>query len=87
MSNKPQSKKVVAEFVSDVHVLGCPFCGDRPALYPVDPSKEGDAFGQVRCENDACPAQPCVNDGEDCADTRGSTKYIKAAVDLWNRRK
>lgn len=64
----------------------CPFCGMLPELHPKRPEIEGNAWGQVRCENDDCPAQPVVNDGEDVADDRGTEKYIAAAIRLWNQR-
>jgi hypothetical protein len=64
----------------------CPFCGELPAVYPIDPSKEGNAWGSVRCENAECPAQPSVDDGEAVADNRGSAAYKQAAILRWNRR-
>lgn len=64
----------------------CPFCGAPPEIYPKRPGIEGNAFGQVHCENDACPAQPCVNDDEDVADDRGSDAYKAIAIERWNRR-
>jgi hypothetical protein len=67
-------------------LLPCPFCGETPEVYPRRPEIEGDAFGQVRCENDDCQAKPVVNDGEDCADDRGSDLYKLAAIKRWNRR-
>ena len=64
----------------------CPFCGHAPTVYPLKPELEGNAFGQVRCSNDDCPAKPCVNDGEDDADERGSDAYKAAAIKIWNTR-
>lgn len=66
--------------------LPCPFCGKLPEVYPKDPSREGNAFGQVRCENDRCQAQPVVNDGALSADERGSAAYKRLAIRRWNRR-
>lgn len=76
---------------SDMHTeliarLPCPFCGKPPKVYPVRPDVEGNAFGQVRCENDKCPAQPCVNDDEGVADNRGPTAYKNIAIARWNKR-
>lgn len=64
----------------------CPFCGAIPITGPAEPEKQGDAWGFVACQNDACPAQPIVQDGEDIADMRGSAEYIAAAVRRWNSR-
>lgn len=69
-----------------VRPLPCPFCGATPVVYPKNPKREGDAFGQVRCENDNCAANPCVNDREDICDSRGSDLYKAAAIQLWNTR-
>lgn len=68
----------------------CPFCGNMPNVYPhpedVASYHMGNAFGSVECANDDCPAQPCVQDGEDSADDRGSELYKQAAIKRWNRR-
>ena len=64
----------------------CPFCGKQPQTYPKDPRREGDAFGQVRCENRRCSANPVVNDGAIQSDERGSEKYVAAAIRRWNKR-
>ncbi len=66
--------------------LGCPFCGTAPVVYPKNPEREGNAFGQVRCETDDCPGQPVVNDGADVCDERGSDAYKALAVTRWNTR-
>lgn len=66
--------------------LPCPFCGWPPAVLPLRPKKEGNAWGAVECVNDDCPAKPRVEDGEDVADERGSDAYKAAAVTRWNRR-
>lgn len=62
----------------------CPFCGTVPSVYPKRPEIEGDGFGHVRCENDDCPAQPCVNAYTSGPDTLEAHKA--AAIALWNRR-
>ena len=67
-------------------LLPCPFCGEQPEVYPKRPEIEGDAFGQVRCENEACPANPVVNDGCDVSDYRGSDAYKTLAITAWNTR-
>lgn len=64
----------------------CPFCGEKPRVYPIRPAIEGNAFGMVACINDECPAQPKVEDGENCCDDRGSGAYKDAAIKRWNRR-
>lgn len=66
--------------------LGCPWCGEAPEVYPKNWRVEGNAFGQVRCENDDCPAQPVVNDCEGVCDERGSEAYKQAAIRKWNTR-
>lgn len=67
--------------------LPCPFCGQPPEVYPKNPEREGNAFGQVRCENLRCPATPCVNDGAMTCDERGSAAYKQLAIKRWNRRR
>lgn len=64
----------------------CPFCGGNPSLSPQNPDVEGDAWGEVSCENDKCYANPRVDDGQDCADSRGSGAYIDCAIRRWNKR-
>lgn len=64
----------------------CPFCGKQPDVYPKRPEIEGNAFGQVRCENWRCPANPVVNDGALSCDERGPEAYRQAAIRRWNRR-
>ncbi len=66
--------------------LPCPFCGEMPTIYPLDPKKDGNAWGSVRCVNADCPAQPTVEDGEEVSDERGSDAYKQAAIIRWNRR-
>lgn len=66
--------------------LPCPFCGSMPEVYPKRPEIEGNAFGQVRCENQRCAASPCVNDNTKIADERGPEKYKQAAIRRWNKR-
>jgi hypothetical protein len=70
-----------------MEALPCPFCGTAPQIYPKRPEREGNAFGQVRCEYQRCPANPCVNDGALSSDERGSDAYKRLAIKRWNRRK
>lgn len=71
---------------SYIHPLPCPFCGSAPDVFPKDPKREGNAFGQVRCSNNDCPAKPCVNDDVDVCDERGPDAYKAAAIRVWNTR-
>jgi hypothetical protein len=66
--------------------LPCPFCGSQPELFPKNPKRDGNAWGEVRCVNEECPAQPKVSDGELLADDRGTALYQSAAVARWNQR-
>lgn len=69
-----------------VKALPCPFCGKAPSLYPKDPKREGDAWGEVRCDNGHCAAQPAVSDGTKISDERGTDAYQRAAIKRWNKR-
>lgn len=64
----------------------CPFCGEPPAVLPVDPKTEGNAWGAVACQNSKCPCQPPPNvrDGEAVSDERGPDEYKRVAVRRWN---
>lgn len=64
----------------------CPFCGKSPRVEPRDPDREGNAWGQVRCVNARCHAQPSVLDGCTVADERGTGAYKDLAIRKWNRR-
>jgi transcription elongation factor Elf1 len=66
--------------------LGCPFCGEQPELAPLNPVREGNAWGMVLCTNADCPADVSVRDGIDVCDERGSDAYKAAAIKLWNKR-
>lgn len=57
-----------------------------PKLAPQNPDLEGDAWGEVYCDNDLCAAQPSVRDGEDVSDMRGPAAYIDCAIQRWNKR-
>jgi hypothetical protein len=76
-----------------VKLLSCPFCGKLPSLFPTDPAREGNAWGEVRCVNERCVTFDSqyghgvsVDDGSTIADERGTAKYIAGAVRRWNRR-
>ena len=79
MKIKPQQKPTLTP-------IGCPFCGEAPSLSPDNPDLDGNAWGEVACLNDDCPATPSVTDGESISDDRGSGAYIDAAIRLWNKR-
>ena len=66
--------------------LPCPFCGKLPVIGPTRPMLYGDAWGEVRCRNARCPAQPYVLDGASVADDRGSGAYKDLAIARWNKR-
>jgi len=66
--------------------LPCPFCGTKPKTGPVDPEREGDAWGVVYCNSTRCAASPTVSDGQGCADQRGTGAYIDCAIRRWNKR-
>ncbi len=36
----------------------CPFCGKQPTVFPIDPKREGNAWGAVGCINEDCPTYP-----------------------------
>jgi len=63
-----------------IALLGCPFCGKAPWVFPIDPKAEGDAWTQIRCFNGRCPVQPSV--------TRYSEKaHFRNAAKAWNTRR
>ena len=66
--------------------LPCPFCGELPTILPVNPKKEGNAWGAVQCMNEDCQARPFVDDGESWSDDRGSNAYKESAIKRWNKR-
>lgn len=66
--------------------LPCPFCGTVPQVGPTDPDNDGNAWGYVQCESILCAVNPSVEDGETCADERGSGAYIDIAIARWNKR-
>ena len=57
-----------------------------PIIRPQDPKKQGSAWGEVRCIQTDCPAQPRVRDGETVSDYRGSDAYKDIAIARWNDR-
>lgn len=67
--------------------LPCPFCGDQPLVEPTDPKTQGDAWGQVRCANPLCAANPTVGaNPEEIASTNSAEPYKLLAILRWNRR-
>ena len=66
--------------------LPCPFCGVKPKLAPRTPKEDGDAWGEVYCENTRCAVAPGVRDGQNSDDERGTGAYMDCAIRLWNKR-
>lgn len=66
--------------------LPCPFCGAVPEVWPLDPKREGNAWGEVVCCNPECHCRPRVGDGQLIGDERGSDAYKAAAIARWNQR-
>jgi hypothetical protein len=91
-----QTKRQVASWVASASedVRPCPFCGAAPRFHPLDPDRDGDAWGTVRCENKSCATFDdvrgygvSVRDGETINDERGTTAYMKAAMARWDTRR
>jgi len=59
-------------------------CGSIPILEPTNPKRDGNAWGAVICINPECPVKPCVEDGIQVVDDRGTAKYQEAAIIRWN---
>lgn len=66
--------------------LTCPFCRKEPKVMPSNPELDGDAWGEVRCVNRKCHAQPNVVDGSNVSDMRGPGAYKDMAIKKWNKR-
>ena len=66
--------------------LPCPFCGTKPKLAPQNPDEDGNAWGEVYCASSRCAVAPSVNDGQECADERGTGAYMDCAIRRWNKR-
>lgn len=74
---------------SDLKPLPCPFCGSSPHVLPTHPlsPNNGHAWGEVRCCNSGCPAQPRVRDGAVTDELGGEPEpYQREAIRRWNRR-
>jgi hypothetical protein len=90
-----QTTREIEDWISCVidGLRPCPFCGSRPIFHPTHPEHEGNAWALVRCEDAECPTfiphmgfGVSVSDGSDVADERGTTGYMRAAMDRWNSR-
>lgn len=90
-----QTTQEIEDWISGVldELKPCPFCGAKPVFEPTNPEVEGNAWAKVQCENEACPThKPAVGfgvwvgDGVDVADERGTTGYMRAAMERWNTR-
>lgn len=68
------------------HPLPCPFCSHEPVVLPLDPEREGNAWGAVACTNPRCVAKPMIQDGCSRVAERGSDVYKYVAIVRWNRR-
>jgi hypothetical protein len=71
--------------MADLIPIVCPWCKKKPSVFPKNPKEEGNAWGEVRCMNGRCPAQPSVGDGSEVADNRGSHAYKQMAIKRWNK--
>lgn len=71
----------------------CPFCKEKPWIFPQNPSVEGDAWGRVACVNEKCITSTgfqigvfkiglTIGDGEDVI--RSGFDYRYAAAKRWN---
>lgn len=60
-------------------LLPCPFCGKPPTYAPQDPSRDGDAWSELKCTNAACDVDVEVRIYAD----RG---HKSAAIAAWNSR-
>jgi len=85
----------MTELMISYLVEPCPFCGEPPQVLPsaedVASGREGSAYGRVICMYGGCPTYSrirgegvFVDDGEPCADERGSEEYKRLAVKRWN---
>lgn len=67
--------------------LPCPFCGAEPVIRPINPEREGNAWGAVECLNPRCQANPHVRDDAGLKAECGSDVYKEIAIRRWNRRR
>lgn len=88
LAHQPRTNSVTEDTLKP-----CPFCGKAPHVYPKKPETEGNAWGEVCCENVCCPTYDAIAgrgvrvlDGAIQSDERGSMAYKTAAIRRWNRR-
>lgn len=64
----------------------CPFCGKTPKVIPEFPDRDGNAWAEVSCRDDKCPASiVCVEFYDDDDALQSSSACKLAAVQKWNR--
>lgn len=80
---KPEDESAPVQRIV-IQPLPC-LCGSAPCVEPEDPEHSGNAWAEVRCENEQCPAKPVVDDGKSVADDRGSDGYKECAIVRWNK--
>ena len=71
----------------------CPFCKEKPWIFPQNPATDGTAWGKVACVNEECVTRStmmigifrvgvCIDDGEEVI--ASGIDYRYAAAKRWN---
>lgn len=66
---------------AEMELEPCPFCGEAPKMFPLDPETEGDAWTQIACTSKLCVVQPATKVYGDDKPTREAE-----AIAAWNTR-